>query len=396
MFTVHLPTLLLATVVVVTAQVLLVLSMRVGLGPGARGLRTWLIGDVFVLFSEGEGAVTAAGLDTVAPPLTITSGMLTAGIALHLLAIRRHRRPASSGGSAWLAAAVLLGIGVSFISSALPSLAARSVLLYVLLISMIGFLVANELWPERRFLGVRTMIATALFAIAANLGLLVTAFTSAGLPRQESAIGMLLGLLMPVLTTTSFMLWLQEELRESLQRMAQTDALTGAYNRHGLLPMLKLDFERARRHGRPMSVAVCDIDRFKAINDRLGHAGGDDVLRHFVQTLKAHVRASDLVGRWGGEEFLVMLPEANREDAAAVLERVRARPAGAPLDAQGRVTFSAGIASTAEPCDLETLDELIARADARLYLAKVTRDAVITTDDRTCTVPLDTPSSKTS
>lgn len=161
--------------------------------------------------------------------------------------------------------------------------------------------------------------------------------------------------------------------------MAQTDALTGAYNRHGLLPLLKLDFERARRHGRPLSVAICDIDRFKSINDRLGHAGGDDVLRHFVQTLKAHVRTSDLVGRWGGEEFLVMLPEADRDAAVAVLERMRARPDGSPLDAKGKVTFSAGIASTSEP-GLETIDALIARADARLYVAKVPRDAVVSAD----------------
>lgn len=379
MFSVHLPTLLLATVVAVTAQVLLVLSMRVGLGAGARGLRTWLAGDVLILLSQGESLLLPALFNAHLPPMTVTSGMLTAGIALHLLAVYRHRRPPFDDEHAWLAVAPVLGIAVSFGTLLVPTFAAQSALIYGLLICMICFNLARDLWPERRFMGVRMMIATQLFAIAANLGFMVFAFLSEDRLRQETAIGMLLSLLMPVLTTTSFMLWLQEELRESLQRMAQTDALTGAYNRHGLLPLLTLEFERARRHGRPLSVAICDIDRFKAINDRLGHAGGDDVLRYFVQTLKAHVRNSDLVGRWGGEEFLVMLPEADRDAAAAVLERMRARPEGSRLDAQGRVKFSAGIACTSE-LGLETVDALIARADARLYVAKVPRDAVVSFD----------------
>lgn len=91
------------------------------------------------------------------------------------------------------------------------SFAAQSALIYGLLISMICFNLVRDLWPERRFIGVRMMIATQLFAIAANLGFMVFAFTSDERLRQETAIGMLLSLLMPVLTTTSFMLWLQEE-----------------------------------------------------------------------------------------------------------------------------------------------------------------------------------------
>ncbi len=380
MFAIHLPTLLLATVIVATAQVLLVLSMRVGLGASARGVRTWLAGDVLILLSQGDGMLVTALFDVPLPPMIAASAMLTAGVAFHFVGIRRHRYKPTSRDAAWLAAAPLLGAGAGLTVWLMPSPLGRAVLLYGLLISMIGFNVARDLWPVRRFFGVRMMMVALLLAMLANVGQLMFAFTSHAPHGHETLVGMLSSLVIPLLTTSSFMLWLQEELRESLRRMAQTDALTGAFNRHGLLPLVELEFQRARRYSRPLSIAVCDIDRFKAINDRLGHAGGDHVLSQFAAELKAHVRATDLVGRWGGEEFLVVLPETTAEGAATVLERLRARPSGAALDAQGRVTFSAGVACTAEPDQFESVEALIARADSRLYLAKVPRDAVVLSD----------------
>ena len=380
MLTIHLPTLLLATAIVATAQVLLVLSMRVGLGANSRGVRTWLAGDVLILLGQGDSMLVTALFNITLPPTITASAMLTAGVALHLVGIRRHLRQPTADDLTWLLAAPSLGIVVGMATWVMSSAEGRAVLLYGLLISMIGFNLVQDMWAERRFLGVRMTMATLVLAILANVSQLLFAFTSHAPHGHETLVGMLLSLVMPLLTTSSFMLWLQEELRESLQRMAQTDALTGAYNRHGLLPLVEVEFQRARRHSRALSIAVCDIDRFKAINDRLGHAGGDHVLSQFAAELKAHVRATDLVGRWGGEEFLVVLPETSTAGAAVVLERLRARPAGAPLDAQGRVTFSAGVASTEEIGGLETVDSLIARADARLYLAKVPRDAVVVSD----------------
>lgn len=380
MLTIHLPTLLLATVIVATAQVLLVLSIRVGLDANSRGVRTWLAGDVLILLSQGDSMLIKAMFNVTLPPSVAASAMLTAGVALHLVGVRRHRRQPGPQDAAWLAAGPLLGLGVGLATWSISSLEARAILLYGLLVSMIAFNIVKDLWPERRFLGVRMMMVTLSLAILANLSQLLVAFTSHAPHGHETLVGMLLSLAMPLLTTSSFMLWLQEELRESLRRMAQTDALTGAFNRHGLLPLVEKEFQRARRHSRALSVAVCDIDRFKAINDRLGHAGGDHVLSEFAAELRAHVRTTDLVGRWGGEEFLVVLPETTAQGAASVLERLRARPTGAALDAQGRVTFSAGIACTTEADGFETVDALIARADARLYLAKIPRDAVVLSD----------------
>jgi len=371
---------MLATVIVVAALIIIVLSVRVSLGRGARGVRTWLAGDVLILLAQGASVVVAAAVEGAIQPMTITSGLITAGIALHVVGIHRHRHPPAARDYVWQAVGPLLGLLVCSAALVLPSLTARIVLVCLLLISMIGFNLAVNLWPERRFLGVKMMIATEMFALLANIGLIAISFGSRGKVGHETETGMILGFAMPLLGTTSLMLWLLEELRESLQFMGQTDALTGVYNRHGLVPLLQQEFLRAHRLDRPMAVAICDIDLFKAINDRLGHAGGDAVLHLFAQALKAHLRSTDLVGRWGGEEFVVMFPETDAACAAAVLERLRTRSSGNPLDQHGRVNFSAGVASTFEVDNFQSFEALIARADIRLYLAKVPRDTVVATD----------------
>jgi diguanylate cyclase (GGDEF)-like protein len=381
---IHPPTLMLATVIVTAALVLLVLSMRVGLGKGARGVRTWLVGDVLVLLAQGVSVLVTAAVDKALPPMTVTSGMIMAGIALHVLGIHRHRHAASARDGLLLCIAPLPGVAIAVASLAMSSLAARSLLFSVGLSALISYNLVKNLWPERRFLGVRMMMGIQALALVANAGLLVTALNSSSAAAHGTEVGMLFSLVMPLLTTTSFMLWLQEELRESLQGMAQTDALTGVYNRHGLLPLIELELSRARRTGHPMALAICDIDRFKSVNDRWGHAAGDRVLRQFAQTLKGHVRATDLVGRWGGEEFVVVFPDTDADGAAAVLHRMRGRPEGTALDELGRLTFSAGIASSADIGGVPSAEALIAQADTRLYLAKVARDCVVYTEKSEC------------
>jgi diguanylate cyclase (GGDEF)-like protein len=165
---------------------------------------------------------------------------------------------------------------------------------------------------------------------------------------------------------------LQDELRDQsaeFARMSRIDALTGLYNRRHLEERLREADSAAVRHSRDLCVVMVDIDHFKQVNDTEGHQGGDDVLREFTRRLQAEVRGEDVAGRWGGEEFLVILPETDIAGAATLAERIRASVAAEPFTHGTRrfaVTMSAGCA--AGPAG--DTDELIRRADAALYRAK--------------------------
>ena len=189
-------------------------------------------------------------------------------------------------------------------------------------------------------------------------------------------------LMVPVLMTMCFMLTLQERMRSRIQQLSITDPLTGLLNRRGVLPQLERELRRAARHGRPLSIALLDLDHFKRINDSLGHASGDDALVGFAQRLTTQARQSDLLARWGGEEFLIALPETGRTQAIAVLERIRLAVAQAPLAPQLPViTVSCGIAdSVGRQVDLNAM---IDAADRALYLAKRQRNQVVADGDAT-------------
>ena len=152
----------------------------------------------------------------------------------------------------------------------------------------------------------------------------------------------------------------REYLEAELRHLAEHDSLTGLINRRRLEAELARELARARRSGVPVCVAVLDLDGFKAFNDTNGHAAGDDLLRRLATSWSSQLRASDLLGRLGGDEFIALLPECGRDQGRRVAERLRA--AGA-----GEVTCSAGLAVSEASDDPASL---IARADAALYEAK--------------------------
>ncbi len=153
---------------------------------------------------------------------------------------------------------------------------------------------------------------------------------------------------------------------------ATHDRLTGIPNRETLLATLSAELERAARHAKPLSVAFIDIDRFKQINDTYGHNSGDAVLRQVARLVQSSVRASDSFGRYGGEEFMLILPETRPEDAVALAEELRSLVMAEPLriadDQTVQVTISLGIAG-GHGAELQ-LDMVVDRADAAMYAAK--------------------------
>ena len=182
-----------------------------------------------------------------------------------------------------------------------------------------------------------------------------------------SFLAMRMGELRMRLTTRKLEL---EEAVRTIRVLAQVDELTRLSNRRHVFELLKAELVRCLRSGDPLSLVLIDLDHFKAVNDCHGHAVGDAVLREFGQALREGLRETDGAGRWGGEEFLLVLPGMSLDVAAAMVDRLRAALAGRLLDASApelRVSFSAGVSECVAG---EVVQDAIARADHALYEAK--------------------------
>jgi diguanylate cyclase (GGDEF)-like protein len=170
------------------------------------------------------------------------------------------------------------------------------------------------------------------------------------------------------------------ELERQLNQIANIDSLTGLATRRTLMSGLEREWKRAQRHNVPLSCAMLDIDFFKRINDTFGHAAGDEVLRRIGQLLLRESRSTDLAGRYGGEEFCIVLPETSEEQAAACSQRIRRAIAAESFafgDKAIQVTASFGVAQRL--ADMNTPDQLVEQADQALLVAKRSgRDRVIT------------------
>ncbi len=154
---------------------------------------------------------------------------------------------------------------------------------------------------------------------------------------------------------------------EELQRLATRDVLTGCLNRRAFHEQLSTLYGLARRHGTPLSAVMVDADHFKSVNDQYGHGRGDDVLREIGRRLNATVRQSDVVCRYGGEEFCVLLPLTPADAAAAVAETIRAALSASPI-AELNITASLGVSSTESAVEGER--QLVEQADLALYASK--------------------------
>jgi len=152
-----------------------------------------------------------------------------------------------------------------------------------------------------------------------------------------------------------------------LRHMSETDSLTGLFNRRKLLSTLSERFHEYQRYGHPLAILMFDIDHFKQINDRFGHMIGDEVLRHISQVFTGSLRKVDLLARFGGEEFAVLLPHTDLEQARMVAERLRQLVVQTPCD-DLEVTISVGV-SVVTAGDSGP-QEVLKRADDALYEAK--------------------------
>ncbi len=171
------------------------------------------------------------------------------------------------------------------------------------------------------------------------------------------------------------MLKLQADLNGAkgvLAHQAMHDPLTDMYNRRAILDILEHELSRARRTGKYISIGICDIDHFKQINDCYGHQAGDDVLVAYTRVVNATLRGGDYIGRWGGEEFLIIAPQTGTEESSGLFERIRKNieaenpPAGPDKECIG-FTVSIGVVRSS---GAELADRLLSAADRAMYAAK--------------------------
>jgi len=153
-----------------------------------------------------------------------------------------------------------------------------------------------------------------------------------------------------------------------LKHLSVTDKLTGLSNRSHLDTLLQHELERHHRSGKSLTLVLCDVDHFKHINDQHGHLTGDKILQEFADVLKRNMRTSDICGRWGGEEFLIICPDTASDSAAAITNKLRAAIAETPFSKGLLVSLSFGIAS--HNSSQEESDQLLRRADNAMYDAK--------------------------
>lgn len=171
------------------------------------------------------------------------------------------------------------------------------------------------------------------------------------------------------------------EARQAMEYEAMYDALTDIFNRRAILNLLQKEVERSSRTGALLSIGLCDIDHFKMINDTHGHQVGDDVLHGLVEILKNNLRSYDAIGRYGGEEFLIIAPDTSGASEKSLYSRLCSTIADTPISTRKgdiNVTLSIGVAGS---LDLNTVDKLLAKADTALYQAKDRgRNCVVYTD----------------
>ncbi|MEL6343524.1 MAG: GGDEF domain-containing protein [Myxococcota bacterium] len=175
-----------------------------------------------------------------------------------------------------------------------------------------------------------------------------------------------------VLLKFGFQLPLESELQQDLYRSAQYDALTGTFNKRHLLTRMDEEFAWARRRRQPLSMVIVDLDHFKSINDTYGHAVGDIVLKAAAASMRDKMRREDVLGRFGGEEFVILMRDTPTHWAMMAAERIRESIAREPIaydDGVVWITCSAGVSSSSED-GISSVDALFQRADERLYAAK--------------------------
>lgn len=351
------------------------------------GLRPALNWWVAATLLQPAGFVLLTQRDALPAWITIVlaNALIAMAFVAYAVALRRFfsLRPRAGLLAAMLGLAVAVSVYWGLVQ---PDLTRRLIAISVVLAWLLGYS-AWTLYRNPDSHGLVRHVAGGAFAFSA----LIMAYRAVALvfePGQVTTIFQLthvqlltyaIGGILPVVATVGFLLLCTDRSQRELERAARLDYLTDVYNRRAIEELGTRAIAAARRHGMSLSLLVVDLDHFKHINDELGHAAGDLALVRAVARIREALRAEDLLGRLGGEEFIVLMPSTDGASASAAAERIRESFSAQPLDLDGRkrtVTLSIGVAVLA-PADRH-FSQLLQRADRAMYSAKhAGRDLVV-------------------
>ncbi|HTH61087.1 MAG TPA: GGDEF domain-containing protein [Paraburkholderia sp.] len=353
------------------------------------GLRRWMVANGLAIV--GLVLFALQGKAHAVLSILAANGLFSASVVLVLEGCRQFfgRRPALREN--YVGGAIVL-VGIAYWYWVKPDINARIVLVSVFhawIYASIGWTAWRGRAPGRRKYSYRFVTIASLSAAFGHAlrGLVyLCGWDEATSLLQYTPVNtafLAVGILAPSALSIGMVMLAHDRLAERLERFANFDDLTSALTRRAFMARADALLDYARRQKVPVSLAIIDIDHFKAINDRYGHATGDLVLMRFGRLMMVSVRASDLFGRLGGEEFAVLFPATRRDEALARIDAIREKsrfdrrsPYTVDGDAANApVTFSAGVDECREE---DTLVELMARVDAALYAAKTAgRDRVV-------------------
>ena len=344
--------------------------------PSVKGLGDWALGTYLLFF--GGLAAASRGRSPELLSITLANFLIFSGLFFQYVGSQRFfdmvPRPLRG---------MLVIIGLTLVSGYFtiiePSYRPR-LMIYVAVITTLSTIHAHLIFRR----GTRTFAHWFAFVVLLlSIGSQVLRFTTAWLfplgtgildNTPQNLIYVIAHPFVMLLFAISLILMATDRVRAEFEHIATHDSLTNALTRRHLTEICQQELQRCQRHGRVMSVLLIDIDHFKSINDTRGHQTGDQVLVHFVTTVQTLLRSADVIGRLGGEEFVVLLPETSMDVAQVVAERIRSRVADMPEPAP--FTVSIGVTTNLPIGD--TVEALLARADAAMYQAKERgRDQVV-------------------
>jgi diguanylate cyclase (GGDEF)-like protein len=221
-------------------------------------------------------------------------------------------------------------------------------------------------------IGVYSLVSLALFSRVPAWLIDPAQSLSISQPTTLQNVSLLIAVALVLLVSFGFLLMHKERSDEAIRRLATTDPLTGVFNRRTFLDLAERELARCRRASEPLRLLMIDLDHFKRVNDTHGHVAGDEVLAGFAKRVSGCLRKGDLVVRYGGEEFCVLLPGADDTTAAALAERIRATVYATPIATRAgpvHITVSIGICGD-QASRIASLDALLVCADEALYEAK--------------------------